>query len=113
VLRFRHCVISYSIKQKYLRNLNIFATYITTSQFRILNKVALFRTHTILLISNVGNGTYIVGVAPSDVETVPRFVITALHSKVNREYSQPIGGQKDVAVAFIVICIIPSFVTMC
>jgi hypothetical protein len=52
-------------------------------------------------------------VASSDVETAPRFVITALRSKVNREYSQPIGGQKDVAVAFIVICIIPSFVAVC
>lgn len=49
---------------------------------------------------------------PSDVETVPVFVITALHSKVKREHSQPIGGQKDIAVAFSVINIIPSFVTM-
>jgi len=51
-------------------------------------------------------------VTPSDVETVPVFVITALHSKVKREHSQPIGGQKDIAVAFSVINIIPSFVTM-
>jgi hypothetical protein len=51
--------------------------------------------------------------APSDGEIVPRFVITALHSEVKREHSQPIGGQTDFAVAFIVINITPSFVTTC
>ena len=44
---------------------------------------------------------------------VPRSVITALHSKVKMEQSQPTGGQKDVAAAFNIINITQSFVTMC